>query len=71
MSIIIKYRKNENFGIVPIHYGRYAADLAAVESTVRQTLYALALEKSYQEIEIVDIDYSVDSYAIVHYAFVK
>lgn len=66
---LITYRHNKNFGIIPIFYGFDTDQFKNIETTLRNELTKIAVEKGYKEIEMIDNNYSTDGWVIVHYRF--
>lgn len=67
----IKYKNNDNFGIKIIYYGHTTAEFQAIESYLKKGLEELAIENNYIEVNVIDIDYSVDGFLIVSYSFIE
>jgi hypothetical protein len=70
MTPIIKYRKNEDFGIIHIDIG-FPYQLDKLEEIIREKLIKVAIENGYSEIEMVDNDFSIPNYVIIHYSFTR
>jgi hypothetical protein len=69
----ITYRKNDNWGVTSVFYGRTTNDLENMEEKLREKLMEIAIEKNYSEIEIIDTDYcdSENGLIYVNYRYEK
>lgn len=71
MIPIIKYKNNDNFGVTTIYYGHSDAALETIEFCLKEGLTKIAIENNYLEINIIDIDYSIDAFLVVSYSFIQ
>jgi hypothetical protein len=62
----ITYRKNDNWGVTYVFYGRTTNDLENMEEKLREKLMEIAIEKNYSEIEIIDTDYCDSENGIIY-----
>jgi hypothetical protein len=71
MTPTIKYKNIENFGVKTIYYGHTTAEFQAMETCLKNGLTEFAIENNYIEVNVIDIDYSVDGFLIVSYSYIE